>query len=483
MTYAVFGRKSLHIALLVAGLSACSAGPDYVKPELSLPTSYKYEAGWQTVTPQSWAAQGEWWRAFNDPALDSLINQAMQANQTLAQAEARYRAAQAQLRGAKSDYFPLLDGGVSASRSGGDNSPLQEGYSAGLSLSWAPDLWGRVRRQVESERASLQSSSADLVAVQLALQLAVAQSYIRLRAYDLQREILEQTVVAYDRSYTLTNNQYKAGIVARSDVIQAETQRQSLKADMIALKFQRALEENNIAVLLGKAPVTFSLSPRLSLPEVPALPEVLPSTLLARRPDVVAAERQLAAANAQIGVAKTAWLPSFGISASQGVQAAQFSELLDAPSMFWSVGPSLAQILFDGGARKAIYELAKAQYDEQLAFYRQTVLDSLAEVENALASISLLSEQAVQQNTLVELAEENERIINNRYRAGIVSFLEVATAQNLTLSAKRARLSNTAERLQAALQLAAVIGGGWELDDPVVQTVNVAKSEDEKPAL
>lgn len=467
--------KPLAALMVSAALFGCAAGPDYVKPEIDLPSTYKYEAGWQTVTPQSWAAQGKWWQAFNDPMLANLIRQAMAANQTLAQAEARYRAARAQVRGARSDYFPQLDGSISGTRSGGDNTDLQENYRAGLSLSWAPDLWGRVRRQVESQQASLEGSAADLVAAQLNIQLAVAQSYIRLRAFDLQQQILEQTLSAYDRSYQLTNNQYKAGIVPRSDVIQAQTQRQSLLADMTDLKNQRAVEENSIAVLLGKAPVNFSLAPGEPLPLVPAIPEQLPSTLIARRPDVVVAERQLAAANAQIGVAKTAWLPSFNISASQGVEAAQFSRLFDAPSMVWSVGPSLAQALFDGGARRADLESAKAQYDERLASYRQTVLDGLAEVESALASISLLAEKGVQQQTLVELAEENERIVNNRYKAGIVSFLEVATAQNLTLSAKRARLSNSADRLQAALQLAAVIGGGWQLDDPVIQSVQQAK--------
>lgn len=475
MTSAILHKHPIKLVAIVfsctVGLASCAAGPDYVTPEMDLPTRYKYEAGWQTVTPQSWAAQGRWWLAFNDPTLDSLIRQAMQANQTLAQAEARYRAALAQLGGARSEYVPQLDGSLSGSRSGGDNRDLQERYRADLNLSWAPDLWGRVRRQVESQQASLESRAADLVAAQLSIQLAVAQSYIRLRAFDLQRQILDQTLIAYDRSLELTRNQYQAGIVPRADVIQAQTQRQSLMADVTDLKNQRALEENSIAVLLGKAPVNFSLAPGEPLPPVPAIPETLPSTLIARRPDVVSAERMLAAANAQIGVAKTAWLPSFGISASQGVESARFSQLFDAPAMVWSVGPSLAQSLFDGGARRAAYDLARAGYDEQLAAYRQTVLNGLAEVESALASISLLAEKGLQQQTLVELAEENERIVNNRYKAGIVSYLEVATAQNLTLNARRAHLSNSAQRLQAALQLTAVIGGGWRIDDPVIQSV------------
>ena len=245
---------------------------------------------------------------------------------------------------------------------------------------------------------------------------------------------------------------------------------------MIDLQNQRALEENTIAVLLGKAPVEFSLPPKQSLPDLPALPEVLPSTLIAKRPDVAFAERQLAAANADIGVAQAAWLPSFSISASQGVQAASFSALLDTPTMVWSVGPSLAQTLFDGGSRRAAVAVAKAQYQQRLGAYRQAVLEGIAEVESALASIQLLGDKAEQQDKLLDLAEENERIIVNRYEAGMINFLEVATAQNITLSARRAKLSNTAERLQAALQLAAVIGGPWDSAMPVSQSVSEAQT-------
>ena len=447
-------------------------GPDYQQPESLVPAEFKYDSGWQTIAPQSWAAQGDWWTAFNDPQLSLLINQANKANQTLAQAEARYRAAQGQWRLARGDYSPQLDASLSGNRSGGDNLSVTESYTARLSASWAPDLWGRVRRSVEASKAGMQSSAANLVAARLNIQLAVAQSYIRLRALDLQRTILEQTMEAYERSTTLTSNQYKAGIVPRSDVIQAETQRQSLKTDLIDLKNQRAIEENSIAVLLGKAPVNYSLAPVQVLPELPALPASLPSTLISRRPDVVSAERQLAAASAQIGVAQAAWLPSFSISAGYGASAGRFSDLFDAPQAIWSVGPSLVQTLFDGGARRASKDIALAQYDEQLGAYRQTVLDGLAEVENALATISLLKEKAEQQDILLKLAEENERIVNNRYKSGLVSFLEVATAQNQTLNARRTRLNTAADRLQASLQLAAVIGGGWDLNDPVVQSVS-----------
>lgn len=458
-------------AAMALSVTACALGPDYVEPQIHHPAAFKYQDGWQTVPDRPWDAQGQWWQAFEDPLLNQLIDKAMSANQTLAQAEARYRAAEAQLAGARSEFWPTLDGSVSGTRSGGDNSATEERFSARLSASWAPDLWGRVRRQVEAQRAGLQGSGADLKAAQLSIQLAVAQSYIRLRALDLQRDILEQTQRSYDRSYTLTSNQYRAGIVARSDVIQADTQRQSLIADLLDLQNQRALEENTLAVLLGEAPVNYALAPDSAIPQVPGLPEVLPAALIARRPDVVAAERRLAAANAQVGVAHSAWLPSFSISASQGVEAARFRDLFDAPAMVWSVGPSVLQALFDGGARRAGVAEAEAQYQQQLAVYRQTVLEGLAEVESALATIGLLLEQSRQQDQLVALAEENERIVTNRYEAGMVSFLEVASAQNITLNAKRSRLATTASRLQAALQLAAVVGGAWSADDPVVQSV------------
>ncbi|MBW2939949.1 efflux transporter outer membrane subunit [Zhongshania aquimaris] len=471
--------KCISVLPLLLGLVACSVGPDYQPPQSSVPAAFKYEAGWQTISPQSWAAQGDWWTAFNDPELNLLITQANEANQTLAQAEARYRAAQGQWRLTRGDYSLRLEASLSGNRSGGDSISVSESYSARLNASWSPDLWGRVRRSVEASRANMQSSAANLVAARLTIQLAVAQSYIRLRALDLQKIILEQTMVAYERSSKLTSNQYEAGIVPRSDVIQAETQRQSLKTDLIDLENQRAIEENSIAVLLGKAPVNYALTPTEQLPELPVLPASLPSTLISRRPDVVSAERQLASASAQIGVAQAAWLPSFSITAGYGASAARFSDLFDAPEAIWSVGPSLVQTLFDGGARRASKDIAIAQYDEQLANYRQTVLDGLAEVENALATISLLKDKAEQQDILLKLAEENERIVNNRYKSGLVSFLEVATAQNQTLNARRTRLNTSADRLQASLQLAAVIGGGWDLNDPVVQSVSLGAEADD----
>lgn len=465
----------LSVPLLVVLLSACTLGPDYVQPDIADTAAVRYQDGWQPMPAQSWTASGSWWRAFDDDTLDALVERSTRANQTLAQAEARFRTAEAQWRLSRGGLSPELGATLGATRSGGSGEierSASEQYDARLQLSWAPDLWGRVRRGIEADQAGLQASAADLAAARLAIQVAVAGAYINLRALDRQQEILNETMTAYDRSATLTRNQYEAGIVSRADVIQAETQRQSLRTEMYDLQAARAREQNALAALLGIAPAELSLEQQGErLPAVPVLPQSLPAMLIARRPDVVAAERQVAAANARIGVAQTAWLPDLSLDLWGGVQSGSLSGLFDAPARVWSVGPSLAQTLFDGGRRAATRDMAIAQYDEQAAFYRQTVLDSLRELEDALATLQILAEKTEQQDALLQLALENERVITNRYRAGQVSFLEVATAQNTTLSTRRVAVDVHAERLAATLQLAAIIGGGWDLEDPVIQSV------------
>lgn len=464
-------RKLVVAGLCLAALAGCVAGPDYEVPDTAVPVQFRYQDGWRTMPEQPWLAQGSWWEVFDDPTLTYLIREADQASQTLAQAEARFRAAEAQWRLARGEYSPQLDGSLSASRRGGRNTDSTDLFSGRLDISWAPDLWGRVRRQVEAERAGLAASAADIAGVRLTLQVALAQGYIRLRALDQQQRILAQSIEAFDRSAELTRNQYNAGIVSRSDVIQAETQRQALRTQFYDLQRQRAQEENALAALLGVAPVEFGLPAADALPAVPPLPAAVPSVLLARRPDVVVAERRVAAANARIGVAATAWLPDLTLSAQGTLQDDTFAGLFNAPQRVWSVGPSLALTLFDGGRRRAARDIAVAQYDEQVAYYRQTVLEALRDVEDALATLQILAEKASQQDALIELAEQNERVINNRYRAGMVTFLEVANAQNLTLDARRARLAISSDQLQATAQLAAAIGGGWAPGDPVIQRI------------
>lgn len=459
----------LSVTSLTLLLSACMLGPDYSQPETVATDRVRHQDGWQPMPEQSWAASGRWWLAFEDDTLSDLVELSVQENQTLAQAEARYRAAEAQWRLARGGLSPNVGATLGGSRSGGsgEGRSTSELYDARLQIGWAPDVWGRVRREIEADQAGLQASAADLAAVRLAIQIATANSYINLRALDRQQAILNETMAAYDRSANLTRNQYEAGIVSRADVIQAETQRQSLRTEMYDLQASRAREQNALAALLGVAPVQLSLKEDDQLPAVPVLPQSLPSMLIARRPDVVAAERLVAAANARIGVAQTAWLPDITLDLWGGVQSGSFSGLFDAPARVWSLGPGLAQTLFDGGQRQATKDMAMARYDEQAAFYRQTVLDGLRELEDALATLQILAEKTAQQAELLALAEENERVITNRYRAGQVSFLEVATAQNITLGSRRVTVQLQAERLAATLQLAAVIGGGWEVDPEV----------------
>lgn len=466
------------LVVSVSLLSGCTLGPDYVRPGTVDTTSLRHDEGWQPMPARSWAASGSWWLAFEDDTLTALVTQSTRANQTLAQAEARYRAAEAQWRLSRGGLSPEIGASAGASRSGGSDRSVTEQYDARVQIGWAPDLWGRVRRQTEADQAGLAASAADLAAVRLAIQVAVAESYINLRTLDRQQQILQETMAAYDRSTQLTRNQYEAGIVSRADVLQAETQRQSLRTDLYDLQAARAREQNALAALLGSAPAELAVEQGAApLPAVPDLPESLPAVLIARRPDVVMAERQVAAANARIGVARTAWLPDITLDLWGGVQSGTFSGLFDAPARVWSLGPSLAQTLFDGGRRTASLDMAVARYDEQAAFYRQTVLDSLRELEDALATLQILAGKTEQQAALLQLAEENERVITNRYRAGQVSFLEVATAQNITLSTRRVAVDLHAQRLAATVQLAAIIGGGWDLDDPVIQSVTGAETE------
>lgn len=465
-------RLLLSTAILLAATlgAGCTMGPDYIKPPAVEPQVLKYDQGWQPMPQQGWATSGEWWLAFGDERLTELVVEANANNQTLAQAEARYRAALAQRRMSRADYSPTLSASVNATRSGNEgssNNTIGENSSARLGISWELDLWGRIRRQVESDTAALDASAADLAAARLSIQLAVVNSYINLRSLDVQNLILGQTLTSSARSTELTRNQYDAGIVSRADVIQAETQLQSLRSDLYDLESSRAIEENTIAALQGRAPVSFELAADAELPVVPAIPSQLPVELIARRPDVVSAERAVAAANADIGVAITAWLPTISLDAAGGVNGESFSDLWNAPVRFWTVGPSLAQTLFDGGRRSATKEAAVARYDEQAAAYRQTVLDSLTDVENSLATTTILREKAVQQAKLVELAEENERVVTNRYQSGLVSYLEVVIAQNARLNARRGQVSVTVNQLSAAAQLAASIGGSWQVGDDV----------------
>ena len=489
MTSAAHRPALLTLALLpvLLLLGACVAGPDYQRPAIAEPAAFRHDAGWRTVAAAMPSVQGatapadNGWAAFADPLLQSLVQETAEGNQTLAQAEARYRQAVAVLGASRSDFFPQLGARTSATRSGGGGSSNNNtrtttagtAYAASLELSWVPDLWGRVRRQVESDQARLQASDADRAAARLAQQVLVAQAYFQLRIIDRQNALLQRTLVSYDRALQLTRNQYEAGIVARADVIQSETQRESLRVQIFTLERERTQAEHAIAVLLGRAPGQWRLPPS-DVPDtqavspgshralaVPAVAPQLPSELLLRRPDIVAAERQVAAANASIGVAQSAWWPDLTLGASVGSSASRFAQLLDTPQRVWSLGPSLAATLFDGGRRAAATEQAQALYDERVAAYRQSALAAWQEVEDALSGLQSLAAQAAQQQRLVALAQENERVVTNRYREGLVSFLELSTAQNLTYTSQRNALDTLGEQLATSVRLLAALGGGW----------------------
>lgn len=460
----------LLLGLLTTALAACAVGPDYKRPDAPVAPAYKEAGDWLSATPRDDVQRGAWWEAFNDPQLNELEKQIVISNQTLAQAEAQYRQATALLRQTRAGFLPTVGVDASVQRAGGNNGSstttnIGNRYSLSADVSWELDLWGRVRRSVEASSASAKASEADLASARLSTQAQLAQSYFQLRITDEQKRLLDETVSGYERSLQLTQNQYNVGVAAKADVAQALTQLKSSQAQAIATNIQRAQLEHAIAVLLGKTPAEFSIEPATLLAVIPPpTPPGVPSTLLERRPDIAAAERRMAAANAQIGVAKAAYFPSLTISASGGYQSSSFSDWITLPSRFWSVGPAAALTLFDGGARSAQTDQAVAAYDQNVAVYRQTVLTAFQEVEDNLVALHLLTEQAQVQNEAVAAAQESLKIATNQYKAGTVSYLNVVTAQNAAYSNQTSALTVLNSQLTASVLLIKALGGDWQAD-------------------
>ncbi len=470
-------------AVLALSLSACTLGPDYQRPELPVAAEFKQAEGWKPASPADVLERGEWWRLYGDAELDALVARLNLSNQNVAAAEAQYRQARALVRGARSQLFPIVSGSVGVTRAGqGSGSTgttttggsVGESYEAGLSVSWEADIWGRLRRNLEANRANLQASAADLAAIRLSLQAELVQTYLQLRVIDEQQRLLDQTVEAYARSLRLTENQYRAGIVPKSDVAQAQTQLKSTQAQAIDLRWQRAQLEHAIAVLIGVTPAELDIAAREYIPALPDMPRAVPAQLLERRPDIALAERQVMAANANIGVAEAAWYPDLTLSASGGYRNSSFSDLFSVPNRFWSLGPQLALTLLDFGSRRAEVERAEASYDQTVANYRQTVLDSFREVEDYLVQLRVLEEEAVVQREALEAAQESLRLIENQYRAGTVDFLSVVTVQTTALNNERTNLTLLGDRLTASVLLIAALGGGWDAQqleqDPLLST-------------
>ncbi len=465
--------RYLVAATTIVLLAACTVGPNYVKPAADTPAKFKELDGWKSAQPRDQELRGKWWEAYNDPLLNSLEEQVSISNQNLVQATAQYRQARALVQSARAGYWPTASAGASVTRSQSPSGFVSANqslnargpstsYSLSLDASWELDLWGRVRRTVESNEASAQASAADLDALRLSTQAELAQNYFQLRALDAQKQLFDGTIVAYRRSLTLTQNQYTAGIVAKVDVIQAQTQLKTTQAQALDIGVQRAQLEHAIALLLGKPASEYSLAPAPLATMPPVMPTGMPSALLERRPDIAAAERRMAAANAQIGVAEAAYYPSLTLSASGGYRSSSFADWLTVPSRFWSVGPALAQTLFDGGLRRAQTAQAIAAYDANVAGYRQTVLTGFREVEDNLVALRILEEEAAIQDEAVQNARQSVALTNNQYKAGIVSYLNVVTVQATALANERTAVDILNRRLAASVLLVKALGGGWD---------------------
>ena len=481
MVAAARTANALAVAVLVAG---CMVGPNYERPTAPTPTAYKESEGWKRAEPRDEAPRGEWWVAFGDSDLDALIQQVDVSNQTLQAAEAQVRFARAAVQAARAGLFPVVSGNFSAARSsrnsgggstgnGGNGTTPPAGstgggplnsYNAALDLSWEIDLWGRVRRGIESAEATAQATAADFASARLSAQATLAQTYLLLRVQDAQVQLLEDTVAAYGKALTLTRNQYNAGIVARGDVAQAEAQLNSTQAQVYDAKLVRGQLEHAIAVLIGKPPAELAIPPKSLAARFPAIPPELPSELLERRPDVAGAERRVASANAQIGVAEAAYFPSLSLSATGGVQSSAIGNLISLPARYWALGASLAQTIFDAGLRDAQKAQAVATFDQTVAQYRSTVLNGFQEVEDNLIALALLEQESVVQDDAVKASREAATIAVNQYKAGTANYLAVIVLQAAELNNERTALGILGRRLTASVGLIKALGGGWSAE-------------------
>ena len=465
-------------------LAGCMVGPDYVRPSAPVPDAYKEMEGWKRAEPRDAIERGRWWEMFGDRELDTLAARVDISNQNIRLAEANYRQAQALTEQARAGLFPTVGAGTSVIRSKSPSLSNQPSFATGavnnynlnLNASWELDLWGKVRRAIEAGEANWQASAADLESARLSAQASVAQNYLALRVVDVQRRVLEETVAAYQKTLDLTQNRYGAGVAARVDVVQAEVQLKSVQAQLIDLGVDRALLEHAIATLIGEPASTFSIARAPLVAVLPTIPVGVPSELLERRPDIAAAERSVAAANAQIGVAQAAFYPTLTLSAAGGFRSTSFTDWLTAPSRFWSLGAALAQNIFDGGLRRAVSDQAIAAYDGQVATYRQTVLASFQDVEDNLASLRILEEEGGLQDAAASGARVSVELTTNQYKAGIVSYLNVIAAQTIALNNERTAVNIQGRRLVASVLLVKALGGGW--DARALEDVSLSKRDD-----
>jgi NodT family efflux transporter outer membrane factor (OMF) lipoprotein len=449
------------LSLLVTGCA--NLAPRYEVPAVDTPVAFKEGRGaWVTAAPADALDRGPWWELFDDPVLNGLVAQVEVSNQNVAAAVAAYTQARAITREQRASLFPQVNLDTGTNRTGGPDRPTTRSYRVNIGASWEPDVFGRLRLGVESARAGEQVAQADLASARLAAQGELATSYFGLREADVLFALQSETLAGYQRSLQITRNRYAAGVVARTDVLQAESQLANSRADLLTLERQRATFEHAIAVLVGKAPANFSLpaDPKWSV-KVPSLPPEVPSTLLQRRPDIAAAERSVAQANLRIGIERAAFFPSFSLTGSIGSTAASIGDLFNASSLAWALGASLAQTLFDAGGRQARVEQARAQLDEAAARYRQTVLAAFQDVEDQLVALRVLQQQQVLRLEASRAADLVEQQVLNRYQAGQIGFTEVITAQQNAATTRRALVAAQIDQQLAAVALIQGLGGGW----------------------
>ncbi|WP_244196125.1 efflux transporter outer membrane subunit [Paraburkholderia susongensis] len=456
------------LALLNAG---CMVGPDYHRPQVRVPATFSELAGWTEAEPNASGPKGTWWTAFNDPLINELEPLVAVSNQTVRADYANYQQALAEVRAAHASLFPTISATGSATRERASSGTLSNAANIANAgslegdVSWAPDIWGQVRRTVEENAATAQSTEATLAYATLSEQVALATAIIELRTSDANIDLLQQTVVAYQHFLDVVTEQDKAGTIAPSDVITARTQLNTAKSDLIALGVARAQYAHAIAVLVGKNPEELSVTHSTAMPVLPSMPVGVPSTLLERRPDIAAAERKMAAQNAAIGVEVSAYYPQISLSGAAGFTQSPLSGLLKVANYVWSLGGSATQTLFDGGLRSADVDAAKAAYDSAVASYRGTVLTAFQNVEDDLSGLRILAEQADVLETAVRDADRGAEIAFNEYLAGTVDYTTVATAQATALSTRQTALSVQESRLLDAASLFGDLGGGWSADE------------------
>jgi NodT family efflux transporter outer membrane factor (OMF) lipoprotein len=459
------GGQSPLALLLLSLLTACAVGPDYKRPNAPVPLAYKElpspPAGWALAKPADGAGGGDWWTVFHDPALDALERRVSVNDQNIKQAEAAYRQAQALVREARAGLFPTVGVNGSVTRGQQETFTTNSG-TAEATASWDLDVWGKVRRSVESNKASAQASQADLANATLSAQASVATLYFELAYQDALSHLLRDTVAAYQRALEITTNQAQFGVAAPSDVITARTQLDSAQSQLINAGVARAEYAHAIAVLAGVPPTDIRIGDTVLASTLPRVPVSVPSVLLQRRPDIAAAERTMQAQNAQIGVAVAAYYPDISLSALYGYSGSPLSALFNASRELWSIGASLSETVFDGGLRSAQVDAARAAYDQSVAEYRQTVLSAFQQVEDNLSGLRILEQQALVQDRADLDAQRAVTIALNEYQAGTANYTTVVQEQAILLGDQETTLQIQLSRLSDSVTLLEALGGGWD---------------------